>query len=230
MKISVIIPALNEEENIRRVVQRIAEHGGAALTDLMVVDGGSSDKTVEIAREAGATVVQSPAAGRAAQMNFGAQKASGDILYFVHSDTLPPETFISDIKTSLEADFPVGCYRYVFDSPKKILRINGYFTRFNKLWCRGGDQSLYIKKKIFEELNGFRNDHRIMEDFEFIRRVQARYPFRVIPKNMIVSARKYDNNSYLRVQVANLVVFNMFRFGFSQETMVKTYKRMLDYR
>ncbi len=229
MTVSIIIPTLNEADNIERLLARLQERPEEGV-DILVVDGGSTDETKAKAAAAGARVLESPQRGRAVQMNFGARHSRGELLYFVHSDTLPPANYLQHIREALAEGYPVGCFRYQFDSPHKLLRINAYFTRFNRLWCRGGDQSLYIRREVFVVLGGFRKDYLIMEDFDFIKRAQKAYPFRIIPHNMLVSARKYETNSYLRVQIANLVVFNMYRLGYSQKSMVKMYKRLLDYR
>ncbi|MEM1269656.1 MAG: glycosyl transferase, partial [Bacteroidota bacterium] len=76
-------------------------------------------------------------------------------------------------------------------------------------------------------LGGYRDDFVIMEDYDLIQRLQEAGPFRIIPKNVVVSARKYATNSYLRVQIANLIVMSMYRLGASQERMAGTYRRML---
>ncbi len=228
MNISVIIPTLNEADNINRLIERLKEYGGNQLVEIIIVDAGSQDGTIETVKKLqGVKLLNSPQKGRAFQMNYGAERAKGDLLYFVHADTLPPKCYMQSIIESVTNGFPVGCFRYQFNSPKKMLKINAFFTRFPMLWCRGGDQSLFVKKEVFGTLQGFRNEYQIMEDFEFIIRARKKYPFKIIQKDMLVSARKYDENSYMRVQIANLIVFNMFRFGYSQEKMVKTYRRLL---
>jgi rSAM/selenodomain-associated transferase 2 len=230
MKISIIIPVLNEAENIPRLVRHLKTHGGSHLLEIIVVDGGSTDETIPLARAAGATVVRSPKRGRASQMNYGAERARGKLLYFVHADTLPPRTFMADIIESVNQNYPIGCFRFRFDSRRWLLRINSWFTRLDLLWCRGGDQSLYILRELFLELDGFSDEHIIMEEYDLIVRARSKYPFRIIPKNVLVSARKYETNSYLRVQVANFIAFNMYRLGFPQKRIYDTYRRMLDYR
>ncbi|MCB0630805.1 MAG: TIGR04283 family arsenosugar biosynthesis glycosyltransferase [Saprospiraceae bacterium] len=229
MKISIIIPTLNEAGNIARLVEHLRKHGKEDLAEIIVVDGGSSDHTEELARRAGAITYLSPRKGRSLQMNFGARHASGDILYFVHADTLPPATYVKDIRQAVQADYPIGCFRFRFDSDRWLLKVNSWFTRLDQLWCRGGDQTLFITRELFEELNGFCPDHIIMEEYDLIARARKLYPFRIIPKDVLVSARKYDNNSYLRVQIANLIAFNMYRLGFSQPGIYNTYRKLLDY-
>lgn len=227
MKLSIIIPTLNEAENIGQLIQYLKKNTKGELCEFIVADGGSSDATTKIAKEAGAQVITCTK-GRACQMNKGAAYASGDTLYFIHADSIPPKSFIEDIKIALEQNHPIGCYRFKFNSPKRILKFNAYMTRFDKLYCRGGDQTLYVRRDVFEKLGGYKDDYKIMEEYDFILRARKEFPFKIIPKDVIVSARKYEGRSWLKVMLANGVVYNMFRFGASQEAMVKMYRRLLD--
>jgi rSAM/selenodomain-associated transferase 2 len=228
--ISIIIPTLNEADNIGRIIDYLKQHADASLQEIIVVDAQSGDNTEGVARRHGATVVQSSRRGRAAQMNAGAARAMGDILYFVHADCYPPTTYISDIFDALQRGFSMGCYRYRFDSDALLLKINAFFNRFEPLVCRGGDETLFIEKVVFTELNGFDERFCIMEEYDFIRRARAIYKFKIIPKYAVVSARKYETNSWWRVQRANATVFSMFKKGVEPEEMAATYKRMLNYR
>lgn len=229
MQISIIIPTFNEEENIGALIRYLDKHGGTGLKEIIVVDGSSTDNTAFEANDAGAWVLET-LQGRAAQMNYGAQNASGEILYFVHSDAFPPTTYIRDIEKAVAQDYPIGCFRFQFDSSNLLLRVNSYFTRFNKLWCRGGDQTLFITKDFFEELGGYNNELLIMEEYDLIERAMEVSDFHIIPKEVIVSARKYDNNNYLKVQFANLLAFNMFKMGVSPLIIKKTYQSLLNER
>lgn len=224
--LSIIVPTYNEENSILDLMIHL--NGAKSNSDeLIVVDGGSSDNTVNIVRNNGFTCLESPKKGRAAQMNHGADHSSGNILYFVHADTLPPSSFREDIIEALSQGYESGCYRYQFDVDHPLLKINAFCTRFNRLMCRGGDQTLFITRSLFEKLDGFREDYMIMEDYDLIQKIQSEAMFRIIPKNAVVSARKYDNNSYFRVNFANLVIFLMYFAGLSQETMVHAYKHLI---
>ena len=226
-KISIIIPVYNEEKNIQKLLPRLLAATKSISHEIIVVDGGSTDRTADRATALGATVLRSPKKGRAHQMNHGYENSTGDILYFVHADTLPPLSFVEDIRAALAEGYPLGCYRFEFDSPRKILKINAYFTRFDKMWCRGGDQTLYVTRTLFKELKGYCSKHYIMEEYDFIARARKQHPFKIMAKAVLVSARKYEDNGYLKVQFANLIVFNMYRLGFSQEKMVNFYRSML---
>jgi rSAM/selenodomain-associated transferase 2 len=230
MRVSIIIPTLNEAGNIAQLLSRLTETSSEYLEEIIVVDGGSTDDTCQIVRKLGVKVMNCPKRGRAFQMNVGAHHSSGDVLYFIHGDTLPPTTYLEDIGTALGDGHDMGCYRFKFDGKRWLLRINSFFTRYNKSWCRGGDQSLFVKKEVFNALGGYREDYVIMEDFELLRRAVGKYRFCVMPKEIIVSDRKYKTNNYLQVQLANLIVFNMFKRGYAPQKILKTYRRMIDYR
>ena len=230
MTFSIIIPTLNEAENIAQLVHFLKKNGDSRLLEIIVVDATSTDATQEYALTEGAKVVVSYKRGRAVQMNLGAQIAKADVLYFIHADCTPPTTFLDDIEQVITEGYPIGCYRYRFDNQRFILRINAYFNRFEPLWCRGGDETLFIKKDTFEQLNGFDDNFCIMEEYDFIQRARAVFPFKIIPKYAIVSARKYETNSWLRVQLANMTAFNMFRFGFPPKKIARTYRQLLNYR
>lgn len=227
MSISIIIPTLNEAENIGQLISHLFENTNEDLKELLVVDGGSNDGTCRIAKEAGAKVIICSTKGRSSQMNEGAKNSTGDILYFVHADTIPPASFMIDIRKAIDEGFPMGCYRFKFNSSKKILKFNAYMTRFDKLYCRGGDQTLFVTREVFKDLDGYRHDYRIMEEYDFMVRARKKYSFKIIPKEVIVSARKYKERSWFRVMLANSIVFQMFKYGASQDALAKIYHRIL---
>lgn len=227
MTISVIIPTLNEVENIGQLILDLKRYGSDQLTDLLVVDGGSTDDTVERARQAGAVVITSPQTGRANQMNYGASHTTGEVLYFVHADVKIHPDFVADIRQSIASGCDAGCYRFKFASARSLLKLNSYGTRFPGIMSRGGDQTLFITRTLFRQLNGFRERYVVMEDFDIITRIREVARFAIIPKDVIVSARKYETNSWLRVQVANLTAFSLFFMNVSPTRIAKTYRKML---
>lgn len=229
MRLSVIIPTLNEVNNIEKVLEHLYANSDARLAEIWVVDGQSGDNTVESAQKTGALVVKSPR-GRAIQMNMGAQHATGDVLYFVHADTLPPPSYLDDIEAALGQGFDLGCYRFAFDSPRKWLKVNAFFTRFDVPWTRGGDQSLFIKKEVFTNLNGFDEQWCIMEEYEFLSRARRQFAFQIMPETILVSARKYEQNAYLKVQWANLRAFRLYRKGASPMEIKALYHSLLRHR
>ena len=230
MTISVIIPTYNEAANIDRLVTTLCQYAGKQVVEILVVDANSPDGTATIAQGAGATVLMAPKTGRAAQMNYGASRATGEVLYFVHADVGIHPDFAADIEQGVRAGYEAGCYRFRFDSVHPMLRVNSYGTRFEGLMSRGGDQTLYVTRSLFDRLGGFDERFVIMEDFEIITRIRQVARFLIIPKDVLVSARKYETNSWLRVQLANLTAFGMFFMKLPPVRIAQTYKAMLNYR
>jgi GT2 family glycosyltransferase len=94
----------------------------------------------------------------------------------------------------------------------------------------GGDQTLFIKRSLFERCGGFREEMMIMEEYEFCERAREKGRYKILDGYALISARKYETNSWLRVQLANAKVIRMYKKGASQQQMLSTYKQMLNYR
>jgi rSAM/selenodomain-associated transferase 2 len=227
MSISIIIPAFNEEALIGPLVAYLLQNGKGKVKEVIVADGGSSDGTLSIAGTAGAQAVLCPQKGRSRQMNHGASLATGDVLYFVHADTFPPASYVPDIHNALAKGYSLGRYRTRFLSSNRILRLNEWFTSFDLFVCMGGDQTLFIAKALFDHLGGFNEQLDLMEEYEFCARARKHGKYRIMKGAALVSARKYEKNSWLAVQRANLRVIQLYKNGASQQTLVATYKRML---
>jgi rSAM/selenodomain-associated transferase 2 len=227
--ISVIIPTYNESDNIQKAVNQLIVNAHQTIEIIISDSPNSIDDIEAISFPESVRVIKSKTPGRAAQMNEAAIMATGNVLYFVHADTLVNPDFETDIESMITNGLDLGCYRYRFDKYfTPLLYINSFFTRFNKIWCRGGDQTLFIKKEVFEKLGKFREDYKIMEDYEILLRAEGKYRFGIIPKEVIVSSRKYKLNGYLKVQLANLKVMRMFLKGTaSQDVMAATYQKLL---
>lgn len=230
MFLSIIIPTYNEEATIKKLLLHLHKCLKNKTYEIIVSDGGSKDNTLDVAKKLGAVAVVSPVKGRAAQMNYGVKQAKGDVYYFVHADSIPVPTFYEDIQNALEDAFNCGSFRFRFDSPKMLLKINAFFTRFNYLFFRGGDQTIFVTKNLWNTTGAYDASLLIMEDYDFLERIWKQGKFKLIPKATVVSARKYDTNSWVRVQLANLKVVKMYRKGASQKEMIAAYHQYLNYR
>lgn len=226
--ISVIIPVYNEERVIKKTLRYLWKHDARnVIKEIIVIDGGSTDNTIEAARFEGVRVFLSSKKGRAAQMNYGASLATTDILYFLHADTLPPPTFINDIKQAVKRGFEAGCYRLSFDYKHWFLKANCWFTRFNINAFRFGDQSLFVMKNLFNNTGGFCEEHIIMEDQHLIIRLRKHTKFTIMPRAVITSARKYIDNGIYKTQSIFFLIFFMYQLGFSQQVLVRIYKKLM---
>ncbi len=225
--ISIIIPVLNEEELLRQNLPAILSRLSQDNYEIIVVDGGSTDSSVGIATEHGLKIVESQVKGRAIQMNEGAINSTGQILYFLHADTIPPFSFDELIRRSIDNGNDFGMFAYKFYPANFWLRLNAYFTKFDNLFTGGGDQSLFIKREIFDELQGFNETMPLMEDYDLYKRARLKYRYIILPERMTVSSRKYNNNSYLKVQMINLYTFFAYKLGANLEDLSRQYKKWL---
>ena len=226
--ISIIIPARNEAGQLPMLLNYLSTVTGKNnIAEIIISDGNSSDDTVEIANLYGAKVVVSEQARRGKQMNAGAKIATGNILYFLHADSMPQLDFIEDILDKIDAGYVAGCYRLRFDYNHWFLKANAWFTRFNVNAVRFGDQSLFIRKSVFETIVGFREDLIIMEDQEIIHRIRTKGRFAVIAGYVTTSARKYRVNGIYRMQGVFFYIYFAYVFGASQQKLVSIYKKFI---
>ncbi|MCZ6593412.1 MAG: TIGR04283 family arsenosugar biosynthesis glycosyltransferase [Bacteroidetes bacterium] len=229
--ISIVIPVLNEAETIEDLLQHISENVLAtSVSEIVVVDGGSDDNSRDIVtRFADNSLINvvsvSSNKGRAKQMNAGAKISTGRILYFLHADSYPPNGFDSLIISEVEKGNSAGCFRLKFDSNHPVLRISQWFTRFNFNFCRGGDQSLFVTRNAFDELNGYNESYTIYEDCEFINRIYAKYKFVIINDRLTTSARKYEQQGTVKLQYHFFVIHLKKMFGASAETLSQYYQK-----
>ena len=224
-KISILIPVLNEEEGLGAVLKYLnANISSHQVEEIICIDGGSTDNTIAIAKSHGAIVISSER-GRAKQMNKGAKNAKGSILYFLHADTLPPKSFDHIILDAIENGSESGCFRMKFDSKNPILRFFAWLTRINHTLCRGGDQSLFIKKELFESTNGFDENYFIYEDTEFIQRLYSQTEFKILPDYVITSARKYRAKGWFKVQFHFAMIHLKNYLGAGPEELYRYYRK-----
>lgn len=226
--ISVIIPAYNEEKSLPNLVTHILTITSNREIEIIISDGGSSDRTVELVSELGVLVVKSPKKGRASQMNYGATIAKGDVLYFLHADTKPPDTFIDDIIGSIKNGYQSGCFQLAFDRNHPLLNFYAWFTKFDIDYFRFGDQSLYIKREFFEKLHGFDENLIVMEDQVFVKKIKKAANFEILKGEVTTSSRKYVQVGIIKLQLIFSVILILFYFGVSQKSLVKFYQRAIN--
>jgi rSAM/selenodomain-associated transferase 2 len=223
-QISIIIPVLNEAASIGHLIKHLQTHTLGFVHEIIVVDGGSKDETCAFAKAEGAKVLTC-APGRAKQMNYGAQQASAPILYFLHADSFPPRHYDRYIVAEVNKGNPAGCFRMSFDHSHWWLRLAGWLTQFSWRACRGGDQSQFISKSLFEDIGGFDESYIIYEDNDLINKLYARNTFVVINKKLTTSARRYDDNGIWRLQYHFWTIYVKKWFGASPDALYQYYKK-----
>lgn len=219
MKISVIIPTLNEADWIGRTLQSVCEQPGSK--ELIVVDGGSSDRTVE--RATGRARVIRSARGRAIQMNRGAAEAVGDVLFFLHADTLLPADAFSTVRKLLAApSIEAGTFRLQFDRQTPLLNFYGFCTRIPLPSLCFGDRGLFVRRQVFEELNGY-PEIPIFEDLEIVRRLHRRGGFHFCSRSVTTAARRFVQKGLLRQQLQNTCLWLYYMLGGNPHTVAHLY-------
>jgi rSAM/selenodomain-associated transferase 2 len=227
-KISIIIPVYNEEESIDKLLLYIEKNASKSIPfEIIVVDGGSTDNSQKKVIEHKNVTLVTTEKGRAKQLNAGAKIATAEVLYFLHCDSFPPNNFDRFILDEVQKGNKAGCFRMKFDYRHPVLEVFQWFTRINHISCRGGDQSLFVTRTLFNKIKGFNENYIIYEDNEIISKLYNKKQFVVIPENLITSARRYRENGVWRLQYHFAVIHLKRRLGHSAESMLKYYTKRI---
>ena len=222
-RVSVIIPALNEERHIAATLRAV---GQSLCHEVIVVDGGSSDTTVQRAREAGVNVLSSKP-GRARQMNVGAAAAAeGGSLLFVHADTLLPPGLPGMVARTLFAPgVAAGAFRFRIAGSFAGKSLIEWTTGLRSRWLQRpyGDQGLFLARALFEEMGGFA-DLPIMEDYEFAARLRRRGRIVTVGEAALTSARRWKTLGVVRTTLRNQWMLAGYHLGVSPQRLATLYR------
>ena len=230
MLISVIIPVYNEQENLVKRLSFLCEQANKFPIEIIVSNSPeTSDNSPKICKNFDKVkYLQSDKKGRSAQMNYAASIAKGAVFLFLHADIQLPEDFYNQVIRCISNGNKAGFFAYRFDKETFLLNVNSKFTTKDGFFAGGGDQCQFFTKEVFRELKGYNEEFCIMEDFEMIDRVRKdKIPYSIIQSKAIASARKYENNSWLKVNLINGYVFLKYKLGAHPKKLRKTYKSLL---
>jgi len=227
MMISVIIPTLNESSTIARTLTRTVALG---FDDIIVSDGGSTDPTISMvqaccARVPAVRLVTAPT-GRARQLNEGVKACRGDVMLFLHADTELPPTAKTVIESTLkDPRYVGGRFDVRFDQPSRWGAVISWFmNRRSRLTSIAtGDQAIFVRRQIFEQLGGF-PDIPLMEDIEFSRRLKRQGPTATLTDRVTTSFRRWEKNGPLRTILLMWTLRFLYWLGISPTRLNHWYR------
>ena len=223
MKISIIIPALNESLLLQRLLYSLKKIIDFQ-TEIIVVDGGSNDNTVEIASKHAHQVFVTEQ-GRALQMNYGATFAKGEVLFFLHADSsLTAEAFNNLKELIKKPEYVGGAFRLQIDSNKLLLSIISQAVNLRSRFFHlvYGDQGIFVRKKIFLEIGKFLVTP-LMEDVEFYGRLRASGKTVILNEKILTSARRWEKEGILYATFRNWLLLIMYYTGVPAKRLEKMY-------
>jgi rSAM/selenodomain-associated transferase 2 len=221
-KLSVIVPMLNESPVIAGTLNALRRRAPDA--EIIVVDGGSSDASVAIARPLCDALISAPR-GRARQMNAGACASHGDALVFVHADTIAPWTFVADIESALSEPAVVGGrFDVKLDSKAIPYRIIGAMISLRSRISRTGtgDQAIFVRREVFESLGGF-PEIELCEDLEFSRRLKRAGRVACLRTRVTTSARRWGRDGVVRTVLRMWLIRAMYLMGVPPARLKRMY-------
>lgn len=220
--ISIIIPVLNE---VGTIAQTISTAQTAKNIEIIVVDGGSNDGTIELIKCLNIQIISS-LPGRAIQMNCGAKIATGKILLFLHGDTLLPSNFDRMLEEILvKPKIIAGAFELSIRGTTKCLRIVEKMVNWRSRYLQMpyGDQGLFLAAKTFQEIGGF-PEIPIMEDFELIRQLKKRGQIEIVPTPVFTSGRRWQKLGILKTTFINQIVIIAYLLGISPKRLARWYR------
>lgn len=218
--ISVIIPTLNEAAGLAATLDRV--RSVLPHAEIVVADGGSTDGTAGIALAHGVRLVSGPR-GRGRQLAAGAEVAHAEVLLFLHADTrLPPDALAVIERGLADPRVRIGTFRLSFDSGSWFLRVCAWFTRYDSVFTRFGDQGIVVRRDFYTQLGGF-PAWPLFEDVELLRRARRLTRIISFPSAVITSARRFRRGGHLGQQCRNGWLLCRFLAGTSPYILAAEY-------
>ncbi len=220
--VSIIVPTVNEESRIATNLHSLMELFGEK--EILVVDGGSEDRTVEIAASLGVRVIRCER-GRGFQIQTGAGEAQGEALWFVHADTRPESGALEQIEQALHDPGVVGGnFSLIFEgshySARQMTRVYPYLRWLGLIY---GDAGIFIKRAVYEAIGGCR-PYPLFEDLDLVRRMRRHGKFVHLEARVFTSSRRFGGTQYARVWAVWITLQVLYWIGVSPYRLARWYR------
>jgi rSAM/selenodomain-associated transferase 2 len=219
--VSIVVPTLNEAAVLPLTLAAVRSAADGRVYEIIVADGGSTDGTLEVAQALGCACLRAPRAQRAAQMNAGAAGAHGSVLLFLHADTLLPRGALGSVETACgRAGVAGGGFARRYQSPSRWLRLTCWLAEWRNHWFGWhlGDQALFVRREVFEQLGGF-SDFDVFEDVDFSRRLARAGAVRTLYPRVVSSARRFAGRGPFRRSLADAWLMLRYLLGASPHVL-----------
>ena len=222
--ISVIIPTYNEQEMIVRLLNAVSNEIGGEL-EVIVVDGGSRDKTIELVHKFKKVKLVNSEKGRALQFNNGAKESKGNILFFIHADSQLPHHWKEQIhQTFKNREWLAGTFYLKFDKEGLMYRLYSRLSKIRSSLCTYGDQGLFVKKVVFDALGGY-SALPIMEDYDIIKRLKKHGKMIKLDTPITTSSRRFSKNGVVFQQLKNVLTVLFYKANVNPYQLAKWYNK-----
>lgn len=225
-EISVIIPAFNESRSIKKTVEAVQNLN--ENLEIIVVDGESTDETARIAKNCGVLVLQAER-GRGNQMHAGANSAKGEILWFLHADTIPDSSTIDEMKKALiDGEIVGGNFEICFDGESKAAKLLTWlYPKLRKIGLLYGDSAIFVRREVYQKIGGFK-PLLLFEDLEFVNRLKKHGKLAHLSAEVTSSSRRFENRSFLLTFAKWSIFQGLFWIGVDPNYLAKKYYPIRD--
>jgi rSAM/selenodomain-associated transferase 2 len=219
-RLAIVVPTLDEEPAVRQNLAAAV----AAADELVVSDGGSGDRTREVAASLGAHVVEGPA-GRGAQLNRGAAATTAELLLFLHADTTLPAGAADALRAAVARGCCGGAFRVRFEPTRPLFRFGAAIAnaRSRLTGVALGDQAQFVTRETFARLGGYR-EWPLLEDLDFARRLKRAGHVAMLPLEVSTSARRFVRRGPVRTVATNWLIWTLFACGVPPARLVRLYR------
>ncbi len=229
MEISVIIPTFNEELTIGKTLDVLARL--VNVDEIIIVDGGSTDKTIEIAERYKQVkklkIIKFAEANRGKQLHEGTKHANSDIFWFLHADTRPVQGCARQIKAFMRYEEVVGGnFEVVFDGKSRWARfLTKLYPQLRSIGLIYGDSAIFARRETYEKIRGYK-PLPLFEDVNFYKRLQKKGQFQHIKLPVTTSSRRFENRSFVWTFAKWSVFQGLYWIGFPPRVLAKSYKHL----